>query len=239
MFSEQAAHAWCCSFTPPGGAEVPDLKGCEPRPGGAADLHCENWAYALALPTQDPHQRPRQCQDAGQWEVGAEGRSAARSKGQQENLPSALSQTVGVPDWACEDLASSLDDLSVECLSADWEPNVSSLGSDSQTDWDQTDQEEEEEEDYCYSDSFSSAADYRSCSASQEISATSEPPRPAAGADGSVLVLGNLPLSDSFADFCTASTQASQDGSWAEFSQQGVEVRNIKSTFGNLSARVL
>lgn len=171
-----------------------------------------------------------------EWELGAEswsGRNqdAAGSKGQQGSL-AALSQTFSVS----EDLASSFDDLSVECLSADWEPNVSSLGSESQTEWDQTDQEEDDEEgqeveNYCYSNSFISTADYRGCSDSQESSAISEPSHSAAAAEGSVLILGTLPPSDSFADFCTAPTQGSEEGQWAEFSHQGAQVQRVESTF--------
>lgn len=235
------AHAWCCNFTPPGGAKELDLKGCELRP---VDLHCDKRALSLALPTQDHHG----CEDAGESELGVEfwsvdsqrGRryqDAAGSKGQQENLPT-LSQQFSVYDSVSDDLASSFDDLSVEGLSADWEPNVSSLGSESQTEWDQTDQEEEEEEDgvegenRCYSESFTSTADYRSCSASQESSATSEPSHSAAdAAEGSVLILGTLPPSDSFADFCTAPTQCSEEGPWAEFSHQGAQVQTVKSAF--------
>lgn len=245
VFSDQAAHAWCCSFTPPGGAEELDPKGCEPRPGRTMDLHCDKRASSLAPPTQD-HRRCQDAEDTEESEFGAErwsadsqrsGRlqDASGSKGQQESLP-ALSQTFSLHDSVSEDLASSFDDLSVECLSADWEPNVSSLGSESQTEWDQTDQEEEEEEggeveNYCYSDSFISAADYRSCSASQESAATSEPPHSAAAAEGSVLILGTLPPSDSFADFCTAPMQGSEEGQWAEFSHQGAQVQTVKSTF--------
>lgn len=250
VFSDQAARAWCCSFTPPGGAEELDLKGREPRPGRTMDLHCERWASSLAPPTQD-HHCCQNSEDAAGSEFGAErwssdsqrssrsGRQqdASGSKGQQESLPT-LSQTFSLHDSVSEDLASSFDDLSVECLSADWEPNVSSLGSESPTEWDQTDQEEEEEEEevgevenYCYSDSFISAADDRGCSASQESSATSKPSHSAAAAEGSVLILGTLPPSDSFADFCTAPTQGSEEGQWAEFSHQGAQVQTVKSTF--------
>lgn len=197
------------------------------------DLHCEKRALPLAPPTQDLHRC--QSEDFEDSQLGAEcwsGRhqDAAGSKGQQESL-AALSQTFNVS----EDLASSFDDLSVECLSADWEPNVSSLGSESQTEWDQTDQEEDDEEgdeveNYCYSSSFISAADHRSGSASQGSSATSEPSHSAAAAESSVLILGTLPPSDSFADFCTAPTQGSEESQWAEFSHQGAQVQTVKST---------
>lgn len=227
----QVAHAWCCSFTPLGGAEEVDLKGCEPRLGRTVDQHCEKRASALAPPTQDcPYLQSEVAEESelGLEHWGTERREswklqdAAGSKGQHESLP-APSQTFSVYGSVSEDLASSFDDLSVECLSADWEPNVSSLGSESQTEWDQTDQEEEEEEkeeveNYCYSDSFK--ADYSRCPASQESSATSEVSRSAAAAEGSVLVLGTLPPSDSFADFCTAPTQGSEESQWAEFSHQ-------------------
>lgn len=235
-------HAWCCSFTPAGGVDELDLKGCEPRPGCTLDRHCEKRALPLALPTQD-HYRC-QSEDSEESELGAEcwsGRhqDTAGPMGQRESL-AALPQPFSVYDSVSEDLASSFDDLSVECLSADWEPNVSSLGSESQTEWDQMDQEEDEEEgeevkNHCCSDSFISAADYGICSASQESSATSEPSHSAAAAGGSVLILGTLPPSDSFADFCTAPTQISDEGQWAEFSHQGAQVRFVKATLRNLA----
>lgn len=42
-------------------------------------------------------------------------------------------------------------------------------------------------------------------------------------ADAGVRSLGNLPLSDSFADFCSAPTHADGGGSWAEFNEQSAE----------------
>ncbi|XP_005473711.1 aftiphilin isoform X2 [Oreochromis niloticus] len=42
-------------------------------------------------------------------------------------------------------------------------------------------------------------------------------------ADAGVQILGNLPLSDSFADFCSAPTQEDEEVSWAEFSDQSAE----------------
>lgn len=42
-------------------------------------------------------------------------------------------------------------------------------------------------------------------------------------ADAGVQILGNLPLSDSFADFCSAPTQADGGASWAEFNDQSAE----------------
>ncbi|XP_029962836.1 uncharacterized protein LOC115399548 [Salarias fasciatus] len=43
-------------------------------------------------------------------------------------------------------------------------------------------------------------------------------------ADAGVLSLGNLPPSDSFADFCSAPTQEDATGSWAQFKDQTEEV---------------
>uniref|UniRef100_A0A3P8RDP8 Aftiphilin clathrin-binding box domain-containing protein n=1 Tax=Astatotilapia calliptera TaxID=8154 RepID=A0A3P8RDP8_ASTCA len=42
-------------------------------------------------------------------------------------------------------------------------------------------------------------------------------------ADAGVQILGNLPLSDSFADFCSAPTQEDEEGSWVEFNDQSAE----------------
>lgn len=160
-----------------------------------------------------------------------------------EKSVSTVPQTFGVYGSASEDPASFSDDLSFECPSADVEPNVSSLVShEDQTDWDQTD--DEDYSDFSVNDNvanlFRSEAEkgfhYCDQSATQETRATSSQSRPGTHTDGTcsdvtdhqclqtadaaVQSLGNLPPSDSFADFCSAPTQEEGEGSWAEFKDQ-------------------
>ncbi|XP_074503207.1 uncharacterized protein LOC141774441 [Sebastes fasciatus] len=163
----------------------------------------------------------------------------------REKSISIVPQTFSVYESASEDLASFCDDFSFEGPSADSEPNVSSLVSqDGQTDWDQTDDDEEEElGNYSMANLTQSTAEIHYCdqSATQETSATSNQSQPgthtedadfkgcrfehhrgrgcAQTADAAVQSLGNLPPSDSFADFCSAPTQEDGEGSWAEFKE--------------------
>ncbi|XP_023271468.1 aftiphilin [Seriola lalandi dorsalis] len=167
------------------------------------------------------------------------------SKKDGEKSVSTAPQTLSVYESASDDLASSCDDLSF----ADLEPNVSSLASQGdQTDWDQTDDEDEDLGNSSMANLSRSEAEkgFHHCDqpATQETSATSnqshsvthtedefadfndsscEHHRDQEGvqtADVRVLSLGNLPPSDSFADFCSAPTQEDGEGSWAEFQDQ-------------------
>ncbi|KAM9364993.1 uncharacterized protein aftphb [Pholidichthys leucotaenia] len=153
-------------------------------------------------------------------------------------------KTCSMHEPASEDLASFSDDLSFEGASADLEQYVSSLASISQgdlTDWDPTD---EEDKDLEYQGPTSakpshSEVDPYNRRPTQETSATSsqsqcginleqKPADFTAGeqelhqtADRGVLILGNLPLSDSFADFCSAPTwEEDEERLWVEFKEQ-------------------
>lgn len=159
---------------------------------------------------------------------------------------SSIPPTFTMIEAASEDIPSFSEDLSFEGASANLEPNVSSLGSqDGLTDWDQTDVEDELE-DYGRFDSEKGFY-LSSLHATQENSSTStQPPSDThpedqfadfaesiSGchgdqeqprlADGGVLSLGNLPPSDSFADFCSAPTQEDEGSTW-EFKDQSPEL---------------
>lgn len=316
VFTEQAAHPWCCGFTPLGSTEKWDgrtvgtsrlgeqiydsgqevFMDSEPRPRCAYKAkdkdctmvrHCEKRDAALVLPSQDHHQPqetaaafdfPSEEPNFGEEESSRDSQRRRRhsvnslqttevqdnaeldDRGEQEKSISAVPKIFSVCESVSEDLASSCDDLSFEGPSADLEPNVSSLGSEDQTDWDRTDDDDEEElGNHSDSDSFvnSSVANltraktercfqYCDPSATQETSATSnqsqsgthtegnfadfkdcrsehDDPGHVQTADAGVLILGTLPPSDSFADFCAAPTQDNGEVSWAEFKVQKVQ----------------
>ncbi|KAF3841813.1 hypothetical protein F7725_023764 [Dissostichus mawsoni] len=171
--------------------------------------------------------------------VKEDGESDGEGRG---NSISTVPQTFSVYESASEDLTSFCDDFSIECPSLDLEPNVSSLVSqDDETDWDPTDDDEEGE---ALGNDRQSEEDkgFHFCdqSATQETSATSELSQTGTHAeenfadfrvctleqghvqidDDEGLSLGNLPPSDSFADFCSAPTQEDGEDSWAEFKDQ-------------------
>ncbi|XP_036980442.1 aftiphilin isoform X3 [Acanthopagrus latus] len=275
VFTEQAAHPWCCGFNPVGSTEQWDgravgtgqevVMDSEPRPHCAFKAkdkvcttvkHCEKGD--AALPTQDQHQ-PQEAATGTDFPSEEPGGSqsekrerfnsfqtteaqedAEDGRDDQDNSLSNFPQTFSAYESASEDMASFCDDFSFEGPSVDVEPNVSSLGSVDQTDWDPTDDEEEELTQRKTEDGFH----YCDQSATQETSATSNQSQSGTHtednfadfkdcsfehhrdqghvqtADVGVLSLGNLPPSDSFADFCSAPTQEEEEGSWAEFKDQ-------------------
>lgn len=317
VFTEQAAHPWCCGFAPSGGTEKwdnrtigatrlgeqvydPGWEGfvdSEPGPlciyraeGKDCTMlrHCEKKDAAPVLPSQDQQQPqetaaachlPSEKPHVGEGESSREslrhGRHGVNSLQTIEVLDNAESEDRGDPEHpisavpqmfsACEslseDLASSCEDLSFEGPSADLEPNVSSLGSEEQTDWDQTEDEEEGLGNYSKLDAFVNGSvanltqaktegGFQHCgpSATQETSATSSQTQSGTPTNGNfadltgcrlqhdggdpghsptagtgVLILGTLPPSDSFADFCAAPTQDHEEESWAEFKDQKVQ----------------
>ncbi|XP_041866449.1 aftiphilin isoform X2 [Melanotaenia boesemani] len=164
--------------------------------------HCEKKDGALMQPPQDHHQ-PQEAAAALNFASGEEDPGTPRDtqgerrcscnslqtlewQGNTENVP----QTFTMYE-STSDLASFSDDLSFEGVSADLEPNVSSLGSqDDHTDCDRTDDEQEELGNYRHSACHVSSSmtnlslsesekDFYYCSnyATQESSATSSQPQ--------------------------------------------------------------
>ncbi|XP_032409965.1 aftiphilin isoform X3 [Xiphophorus hellerii] len=240
MFTEQAGHPWCCGFTEQWDGRV-DKRECvsgqevvmesEPRSQHACKTnggicvegeHCEKRDAALVHPPQD-HSQPQ----------GDKENVCLRSAEERQNVGKTLDLFVAEPS---SDRVSCHDNWSSE------EPNVSSLTSQcGQSDWDQTD---DEVEDCGYSDAVVSGAvenlgpselNAPHCDATQETSATSCPEKrtyfadsnalrhrePVETADTGAESLGNLPPSDSFADFCSAPTQDDEERpTWADFTDQ-------------------
>ncbi|XP_028983408.3 aftiphilin isoform X2 [Betta splendens] len=227
VFTDQAAHPWCCGFSPISSTEqlgerVEGLtlseKVCDPGQEAILDSeprshcarerkadvytkfrHCEKGGPASGEPSQDHHQpqgaaaafdfHPAEShlweEDEGKpvdrWQEGGHCLDEAEDAGDGifSNVPHAFSMY----NNASEDLGSFGDDFSFEGVSADLEPNVSSLASnEDQTDWDKTDDEDEELGDCKLSDSVnSSMGDLRQSEAGNALnlckqSATQETP---------------------------------------------------------------
>uniref|UniRef100_A0A665TN08 Aftiphilin clathrin-binding box domain-containing protein n=1 Tax=Echeneis naucrates TaxID=173247 RepID=A0A665TN08_ECHNA len=188
VFTEQAAHPWCCGFSPIGSTEQWAGKGAnlgeqicnpgdeiimdsEPRSHCTFEAkenictkvkHCEKRDAALVRLSQDHPQEaaaalgfPSDQPNLTEEDVGKHGDrwrermhsinslQTSEVKENRENHISTILQTPSVYESASDDPVSSCDDLSFEGVSADLEPNVSSLASQGdQTDWDLTDDEE-------------------------------------------------------------------------------------------------
>ncbi|XP_034538536.1 aftiphilin isoform X2 [Notolabrus celidotus] len=302
VFTDQAAHPWCCGFTPLVGVKEKNssrslggqicnpkqevIMESEPRSHSVSQAkenictvkHCEKRDAALMQPSQDqqqpqeaaataldfPSEQPPREEDLGDpgdsrhsfdslstTGMHGDGDSDEDSKYWEKNI-STVPQTFSVCESASD--ISFCDDLSFDGPSADFEPNVSSLGSpEDQTDWDPTD-DEEELENFRLADSFASnnganpresetgtGFHYFYQSATQDTSATSQSgthtdssfadfrdcgvehhrdQESVQTADAGVQILGNLPPSDSFADFCSAPTREDGEELWAEFKDQ-------------------
>lgn len=310
VFAEQAAHPWCCGFTPLGSTEKLDdrvvetissnrlreqmnnpgqevFMDSEPRSHCAYKAkdkdctmvrHCEKRDTALVIPSQDYHQPqepaaaldfPSEEPNVGEKQSDTDSQRCRRhsittfqmtedDRGLEEDRGDTVPQTFSVYKSPPEDMVSFCDDLSFEGPSLDLEPNVSSLGSEEQTEWDQSDDEEEQLRHYSNSASFvntrlpnltqsKTEIDLQHCnsSATQETSVLANhsqcgayarkkladdcglendrDPCNVQTADGGVMILGTLPPSDSFADFCTAPTQDDGEGLWEEFKDQNVQ----------------
>ncbi|KAM3606762.1 uncharacterized protein V6R79_022870 [Siganus canaliculatus] len=239
VFTEQAAHPWCCGFTPMASTETWDGRAVGTRSskscsGQAHDLkrevimdseptsrHCEK---REATPVESASVRSgdgRRCSSFNslQTKEEQEGGESDEGREDQEQSASVVPQNLSVYESASEDLASLCDDLSWEGPSLDLEPNVSSLAS-----GDQTDDEAEELGNFSF---VSHTVSNEQSKSTQETSATSDHSRGScvdfrdcSAAEAEVQSLGNLPPSDSFADFCSAPTQADEEEPWAEFKEQ-------------------
>ncbi|XP_026212197.1 aftiphilin isoform X2 [Anabas testudineus] len=201
VFTDQAAHPWCCGLSPVDSAEQWDgrveginltdkicdpgqeiIMNSEPRSHCAHKTkvnvctkvkHCENIDPALEEPSQDHHQ-PQDAAaalDFSFYNWRESGRSLAcnsletpeaqkdvESEEYREDREKSISnvpQTFSVYESPSEDPGSFCEDFSFEGVSADLEPNVSSLTSqEDQTDLDKTDDEGEDQGNYRDSDSF-------------------------------------------------------------------------------------
>lgn len=249
------------------------------RPQDCTEVrHCEKRDETLVLPTQDHHQQPQETAEALVFPsddpyLVAEGSDRdnqvcrrqsfdtfqtleiQEDGGLQEDRVNSVWQTCSVYDSVSEDLLSCCDNLSFDGPSADLEPNVSSLGSEEQTDWDQSEDGEaagnwEEAQDNIEELTQSKTEkDFQLIdpSASQETLVTANQPQSGTHTedkfadfsdctldfhrepgdvptgDEGILILGTLPSSDSFADFCTANTQDDGEGSWSEFKDLKVQ----------------
>ncbi|XP_061767286.1 aftiphilin-like [Nerophis ophidion] len=173
VFTEQAAHPWCCGFAPLGGAAVGTKLSSSLREGRQVVMDAE----------------PRSCCQNG----SSQDKSRQTATLQEEHV---LNKSTA------EDLDSLYEDVSFEGPSEDSEPNVSSLAS-------HGDQTGDEDESLSEWDLCSHPGDWAASQGTTSNNETFDN-----GVDGETR---GLPPSDSFADFCSATTQEDGDGTWAEF----------------------
>lgn len=178
----------------------------------------------------------------------------------RENSISPPSHTASLYESAAEDLTLFCDVLTPDSSSVDFELNVPCLDfQEDEPDWEhQADEEEEELENFKHADSMvnqgvGDLSQSQSEPATQETPATSNQSESETYAgdgfadfkDGSfdhendgelpqtldaVKPCPGLPPSDSFADFCSASTQGDGEGSWVEFREQRTSVEEKPGT---------
>uniref|UniRef100_A0A1A8RCA1 Aftiphilin a n=1 Tax=Nothobranchius rachovii TaxID=451742 RepID=A0A1A8RCA1_9TELE len=285
VFTEQSGHPWCCGFTErwdgehngagehtrgPGQAFVTDSEprsqhSCEAEEDVCIDTkHCEKRNAALVQPPQD-HQQPQDAAAALSFVKAGEEQQISRNAPERRCSCDSLQRTSEkVPQTFTEDqlsdelVSSCCDDFSFESVSAELEPNVSSLVSGD----DPTDDEEEYLEDSRHPDTFvyGQMTNLSLCESNlhhcnhyvnQETSATSTQlhsgkstldkfpnrnvehhgdHRAAQTADTGVQSLGNLPSSDSFADFCSAPSQEDEGGLWEDFKDQSMPMKGKPCT---------
>uniref|UniRef100_A0A1A7YEE7 Aftiphilin a n=1 Tax=Iconisemion striatum TaxID=60296 RepID=A0A1A7YEE7_9TELE len=288
VFTEQSGHPWCCGFTEqwdgahngagehahyPGQEFVTDSEprsqhACKAEEGVCINMkHCEKRNAALVQPPQDHHQPQEDAAALNFEKAGEEQRISGNAQERRcscdllQRIPEKVPQTFTEDQLSDETVSSCCDDFSFEGVSAELEPNVSSLASGG----DPTDDEGEDLEDSRHPDSFVysqitnfslSESTLHHCNhyMTQETSVNFThlhsgkntldkfpnrivehhgDHRAAQTADTGVQSLGSLPLSDSFADFCSAPTQEDEEGLWEDFKDQSVPMKEA-----SLSGRV-
>lgn len=235
VFTEQTVHHWCCGFTPSGNPEMSNSRHGQRNPSNSSLEHTYSPSQ-VALGDSDPHcsSKEKDCTMIGHWQ---EGDAAVAQPHQDQQQPQETAATLVFPpakDYV-EKGESEEDDLprggsrfetsevredgGEESAEQD-EPGGCRSGNIGTATWPQA----KAEEDVHHSNS----------SATQENSATSSPLQSGARhdvsgpvlvqrADAAVLILGTLPPSDSFADFCAAPVQDDGEDLWAEFTDMKEE----------------
>lgn len=221
VFTEQTVHHWCCGFTPSGNPETSNSRLGHRNPSNSP-LERTFSPGQVALGDSDPHCsfKEKDCAMIGHWQ---EGDAAVAQPHQDQQQPQETAATLVFPP-AKDHVAkgeSEENDLTSEVREDEQEePGRCRSGNIGTATWPQA----KAEQDLLHSDS----------SATQGNSATSGPLQPGARHDGSdpahvqradaaVLILGTLPPSDSFADFCAAPVQDDGEDLWAEFADMKEE----------------
>ncbi|XP_056903132.1 aftiphilin [Takifugu flavidus] len=207
VFTEQTVHHWCCGFTPSGNPETSNSRLGQRNPSNSP-LERPRSPGQVALGDSDPHcsSKAKDCTMIGHWQ---EGDAAVAQPHQDQQQPQETAATLVFPPAKdhVEKGASEENDPTPEVREEGGEESA-----------------EQDEPGRRHSDS----------SATQENSATSGPLRSGARhdisdpvhaqrADAAVLILGTLPPSDSFADFCAAPAQDDGEDLWAEFTDRKEE----------------
>lgn len=196
VFTEQTVHHWCCGFTPSGHPEASNSRLGQRNPSNSPlERTCSPGQVALGDSDPRCSSKDKDCTMIGHWQ---EGDAAVAQPHQDQHQPQETRRF---------ETSEVREDGGEESDEQD-EPGRCRYGNIVAATWPRAKAEEGPR----HSDS----------SATQENSATSGPPPSGAHHDTSdpahaVLILGTLPPSDSFADFCAAPAQDDGGDLWAEF----------------------
>lgn len=254
VFTEQSVHQWCCGFTPSGNPEKLDSR-LGQRSSSNTSVECTYNPRQGDLwdPELNPHclykAREKECTIIRRWQEG-DITVVRPSQDQQQPQETAVPLVIPSVKPYFENGVSDQNDLS--CRGSSFETSEVQEDGGERSDKEEkpgnyhsvvisstvTGTQSKRDQDLHF---ISTATQENSTTSSQPQSGThskddasdadccsesQEDPGRIQTADAAVLILGTLPPSDSFADFCAAPVQSDGEDLWAEFSdpkEQGVE----------------
>lgn len=218
VFTEQTVHHWCCGFTPSGNSETSNSRLGQRNPSNSP-LERTFSPGQVALGDSDPQ---KDCTMIGHWQ---EGDAAVAQPHQDQQQPQETAAALVFPpakDYV--EKGESEENLTrggsrLETSDEQEEPGRRRTGNIGTATWPQA----KAEEDLQHSDSRATQGNSTSGPLQSAARHHSSDPAHVQRADAAVLILGTLPPSDSFADFCAAPVQDDGEDLWAEFTDRKEE----------------
>lgn len=217
VFTKQTVHHWCCGFTPSGNPEASNSRFGQRNPSNSPlERTCSPGQVALG--DSDPRRSSKE-KDCTMIGHGQEGDAAVAQPQQDQQQPQETAATlVGESEekdptrgGSCSETAEVPEDGGEESDERD-EPGRRRSGNIGTATWPRAKAEEATQGNSATSGPLQSGA-------RRDISDPARVQR----ADAAVLILGTLPPSDSFADFCAAPAQDDGEDLWAEFTDMKEE----------------
>lgn len=254
VFTEQNVHHWCCGFTPSGNPEKldsgPEQRNSSNSPVERACRPGQGVFRDFELSPQSSKAKERDCTIIRHWQ---EGDAAIAQPSQDQQQPQETVVTLGLPfvkpyfekeepdqnDLTCRGSSSKTSEIHGDGgeQSARGEVPGNSHSVNSSTVKGPQPKTEEDLQHFITSDTQENSAtstQLQSGTRSQDDisdARCSLDPMHVQTANAAVLILGTLPPSDSFADFCAAPVQDDGEHLWAEFTdlkEQGGEISWIR-----------